>query len=115
MRRCSWCDRWFKNRQAVRAHLRHCEPYLDARAAGQVVPENRDAERAKGTYLCDVCGYSQWGDFSSCPSCHADLPKEPGAESDDRTDTGVMYQCAACSYAQLDDFSTCPRCHAELD
>lgn len=27
MRKCVYCGRWFKNKQAVRAHLRHCEEY----------------------------------------------------------------------------------------
>ena len=29
MRRCLFCERWFKNKQAVRAHLRYCGEYLD--------------------------------------------------------------------------------------
>lgn len=30
MRKCIYCGRWFKNKQAVRAHLRHCEEYQAA-------------------------------------------------------------------------------------
>jgi hypothetical protein len=24
MLKCWWCGRWFKNKQALRAHLKHC-------------------------------------------------------------------------------------------
>jgi len=27
MIKCSFCGRWFRNKQAFRAHLRYCEPY----------------------------------------------------------------------------------------
>ena len=30
-RQCSFCNRWFRNKQAVRAHLRRCETYLDTK------------------------------------------------------------------------------------
>jgi hypothetical protein len=28
MRKCWYCNRWFRNRQAVRAHLKYCDRYL---------------------------------------------------------------------------------------
>ena len=31
MRRCHFCGRWFKNKQAVRAHLKYCSEYQEAR------------------------------------------------------------------------------------
>lgn len=30
MRQCRFCERWFKNRQAVRRHLGYCQLYLEA-------------------------------------------------------------------------------------
>ena len=27
MRQCHFCERWFTNKQAVRAHLKHCPEY----------------------------------------------------------------------------------------
>ena len=29
VRTCFFCKRWFRNKQAVRAHLQWCEPYLE--------------------------------------------------------------------------------------
>lgn len=34
MRRCNWCDRWFKNKQAVRGHLRTCKEWIAVKAKG---------------------------------------------------------------------------------
>lgn len=36
MRQCRYCKRWFKNKQAVRAHLRWCTKYRAS--VGPVVP-----------------------------------------------------------------------------
>ena len=30
MRTCNFCERWFKNKQAVRRHLGYCKEYLNA-------------------------------------------------------------------------------------
>lgn len=30
MQTCHFCDRWFKNKQAVRRHLGYCKTYLNA-------------------------------------------------------------------------------------
>lgn len=43
MRRCIYCGRWFKNKQAVRAHLRHCDEYRATQSkrlqSGEDVPD----------------------------------------------------------------------------
>lgn len=30
MNQCHYCDRWFRGPQSVKAHLRHCKPYLNS-------------------------------------------------------------------------------------
>lgn len=79
MRQCNFCDRWFRNKQAVRAHLKHCGPYRSARADGTSPPPTRyvdktfyrcascqsfEAEQedvhAQHIYGCPVCGCREW-------------------------------------------------------
>jgi len=31
MQKCNFCGRWFKNKQAVRAHLKYCQEYRELR------------------------------------------------------------------------------------
>jgi hypothetical protein len=33
-RQCAYCDRWFRSKQSVRSHLKWCEPWKEAKAAG---------------------------------------------------------------------------------
>jgi len=43
MRKCEYCGRWFKNKQAVRAHLRFCTAYLRAKATSGIEGKYLDA------------------------------------------------------------------------
>ena len=52
-RQCNFCDRWFGNKQAVRAHLKHCGPYRAARADGTSPPSKRYVD--KTFYRCASC------------------------------------------------------------
>ena len=47
MRRCHFCERWFKNIQAVRRHLGYCRDYLTAESTA---PWTREA-----LYQCAQC------------------------------------------------------------
>lgn len=65
MQMCGFCTRWFKSRQAVRAHLAFCELYLEKRDQGLVVPNRY----ARDVYQCANCDHFQDEDFSVCPNC----------------------------------------------
>ncbi len=78
MRRCRFCDRWFKNKQAVRRHLGYCKDYLNA--------EHREVPwRRERLFQCDWCRHYQGTEstpvvtveethqivatYGGCPSC----------------------------------------------
>ncbi|RMH36310.1 MAG: hypothetical protein D6689_22720 [Deltaproteobacteria bacterium] len=84
MRRCQFCDRWFRNKQAVRAHLRFCAPYLQARADGTSPTPARLVERTY--YRCAGCA-----DFVA-----------------DREDVHALYRgrCPKCGYREWTDMGT---------
>ena len=50
MRQCHFCDRYFRNRQGVRAHLRFCRDYARAVADGTTVRHQRVP-----MYQCQRC------------------------------------------------------------
>ena len=50
MRQCHFCDRWFRSRQSVRAHLRFCPDYARAVADGTAVRHQRVP-----MYQCQRC------------------------------------------------------------
>jgi len=43
MIKCYYCGRWFKSKQALRAHLRFCEPYLALKSERNITKSCRDA------------------------------------------------------------------------
>jgi hypothetical protein len=48
VRTCAFCNRWFKNKQAVRRHLGYCRDYLPHTSRGQ------DGARDR-TFRCAAC------------------------------------------------------------
>ncbi len=67
MLQCFWCGRWFRNKQALRAHLRHCRerveggefkygPYTRARANARA----RGERKAEGPQRTCMRGLGAW-------------------------------------------------------
>jgi hypothetical protein len=52
MRQCHFCERWFRNKQSVRAHLKACSNYKHQLHAGLVVGTQT---RFVGYYQCPAC------------------------------------------------------------
>jgi len=50
MRQCNWCDRWFRNKQAVRGHLRCCKEWKVEKKRSH----RRKYEHVK-VYKCGTC------------------------------------------------------------
>lgn len=50
MRRCNWCERWFRNKQSVRSHLKWCGNWKAAKAAGHY-----PAKVLVDAYKCGTC------------------------------------------------------------
>lgn len=86
-RQCPSCSRWFKSKQAIRAHMRFCEAYLERKAAAQAVVEGEttitilrecvSCQRIRTTEgdLCPYCGDRWWNPiwmpppWYFCPAC----------------------------------------------
>ena len=83
-RQCNFCDRWFGNKQAVRAHLKYCGVYRAARADGTSPPPERyvdktfyrcagcqnfeaEEDQIHTTYIagCPLCGWRWWDDLGT--------------------------------------------------
>ena len=60
MRRCNFCFRWFKNKQAIKAHLQFCESYLFKKGLIDV-------------WVCENCGneVKREPPRGPCQECHA--------------------------------------------
>jgi hypothetical protein len=43
MIKCYYCGRWFKNKQALRGHLRSCKPYIALKSERGITGPCRDA------------------------------------------------------------------------
>lgn len=84
MTQCRFCDRWFRSKQSVRAHLKHCGPYRAARADGTSPPPIKyvvktfyrcaacqnfeaTAEDVHRNYIygCPLCGCREWHDLGT--------------------------------------------------
>lgn len=78
MQTCCFCNRTnFKNRQSVRAHLKHCPAYDGGR--GKVAPRRpRAAPTAvrRQKWLCTECKVVLEGSPDVCPSCSGRTWKE---------------------------------------
>jgi len=59
-RKCNFCQRWFQNKKAVRAHLQFCEEYLIKK-------------KLIDMWVCEDCGFIVKKDppRGICPSCGA--------------------------------------------
>ena len=86
MRQCVFCGRWFKNKQAVRAHLKMCPGYFDVRIErkrnrvndddfthdelfeSSKTSNKRRPKRILEVWACKHCGYKSL-DGGICPEC----------------------------------------------
>ena len=50
MRTCHFCGKWYRNKQAVRAHLQWCSQYIAEKGG-----EREGQEKTRG-YHCNICG-----------------------------------------------------------
>jgi DNA-directed RNA polymerase subunit RPC12/RpoP len=58
VRQCVHCSRWFKSRQATRAHLKWCQSWID----------RREVSRMQRVYTCADCG-DQSTNPTICSKC----------------------------------------------
>lgn len=113
MHQCPHCDKTFKRKDGLDAHIKRMHPDQGGDPPGdppgdaQVLEIKPPEESGKGKHHCGDCGQSVVKDAPTCPHCGATL---------DWPSVGpTSYTCDGCGASLTKGMTNCPGCGESVD